>query len=75
VDAKDSIGQWKPIKAAICDAVVRNGGTISHHHGVGLDHKAWLVHEKGVAGMKLMAAACKAMDPTGICNPGKLLDT
>lgn len=74
VDSADPIGQWRPLKAAICDAVVRNGGTISHHHGVGLDHKPWLIHEKGEAGIRMIAAACKAVDPTGICNPGKLLE-
>jgi alkyldihydroxyacetonephosphate synthase len=74
VDAADPLGQWRPIKAAICDAVVRHGGTISHHHGVGLDHKAWLIHEKGPMGLRMIAAARRAVDPTGICNPGKLID-
>ena len=74
VDAADPVGQWRPIKAAICDAVVRHGGTISHHHGVGLDHKPWLIHEKGATGLRLIAGARRAVDPTGICNPGKLID-
>ncbi len=74
VDAADPMGQWRPIKAAICDAVARHGGTISHHHGVGLDHKPWLVHEKGALGLRLIRAARREVDPTGICNPGKLVD-
>ncbi len=74
VDAADPVGQWRPIKASICDAVVRHGGTISHHHGVGLDHKPWLIHEKGATGLRLIAGARRAVDPTGICNPGKLID-
>jgi alkyldihydroxyacetonephosphate synthase len=74
VDAADPIGQWRPIKKAICDAIARNGGTVSHHHGVGLDHKAWLVREKGEMGLRLLRSLRREVDPSGILNPGKLVD-
>lgn len=74
VDDQDPIAQWRPIKAAICDAIVRHGGTISHHHGVGLDHKPWLVHEKGELGLRMLRALRREVDPSGILNPGKLVD-
>lgn len=74
VDPDDPMAQWRPIKASICDAVARHGGTISHHHGVGLDHKPWLVREKGELGLRLLRALRREVDPSSILNPGKLVD-
>lgn len=68
------IEQWQAIKRAASDAIVMNGGTISHHHGVGTDHMAWLPEEKGEIGMSLLKATKRQMDPKGILNPGKLVD-
>jgi alkyldihydroxyacetonephosphate synthase len=67
------IEQWQAIKRAASDAIARNGGTISHHHGVGTDHMPWLPEEKGEVGMSLLEATKRAMDPSGILNPGKLV--
>ncbi len=72
-DDRDPVGQWKAIKAAASDAIVQNGGTISHHHGVGLDHLPWMEREKGAAGMALLRGAKAAVDPEGVLNPGKLV--
>jgi alkyldihydroxyacetonephosphate synthase len=49
------------------------GGTISHQHGVGLDHKPYLAQEKGVLGMAVLADLCQRFDPEGLLNPGKLI--
>jgi len=70
----DPIGQWRPIKAAISDAIAKHGGTISHHHGVGIDHKPWLSLEKGELGLSLIKAVRREADPSNIMNPGKLVD-
>jgi alkyldihydroxyacetonephosphate synthase len=67
------ITQWLAIKRAASEAIARNGGTISHHHGVGTDHVPWLAEEKGEIGMSLLAATKREMDPKGVLNPGKLL--
>jgi alkyldihydroxyacetonephosphate synthase len=67
------IAQWQAIKRAASDAIMTNGGTISHHHGVGTDHVAWLAEEKGEIGMSLLKATRREMDPGGILNPGKLV--
>ncbi|HWN67923.1 MAG TPA: FAD-binding oxidoreductase [Haliangium sp.] len=67
------IEQWQAIKRAASDAIVKNGGTISHHHGVGTDHLAWLAEEKGEIGVSLLQATRRELDPTGILNPGKLV--
>jgi alkyldihydroxyacetonephosphate synthase len=67
------ITQWLAIKRAASEAIARHGGTISHHHGVGTDHLAWLPHEKGAIGMSLLEATKREIDPQRVLNPGKLL--
>jgi len=52
---------------------VANGGTISHQHGVGLDHAPYLEAEKGAMGLSAMRALFAHFDPQGMMNPGKLL--
>ena len=50
------IAQWRTIKNAASDAIVANGGTISHHHGVGEDHLPWMAQEKGALGIDILRA-------------------
>jgi alkyldihydroxyacetonephosphate synthase len=69
----DAIAQWTAIKAAVNDAIVRGGGTITHHHGVGADHRAWLPAEIGSVGVEILRAVKATLDPAGILNPGKLI--
>jgi alkyldihydroxyacetonephosphate synthase len=52
-------------------AVLAQGGSLSHHHGVGLN-RARFVGEALGAGLDVLAAIKAALDPQGICNPGKL---
>jgi alkyldihydroxyacetonephosphate synthase len=68
-----AVSQWRAIKRDVTDAIVGAGGTLSHHHGVGVDHRAWLPEEKGALGMELLRAAKATLDPDGVMNPGKLL--
>lgn len=72
-DLDDEVGQWREIKEAASRAISENGGTISHHHGVGIDHAHWLPDEKGALGVGVLEAAKARLDPEGIMNPGKLL--
>jgi alkyldihydroxyacetonephosphate synthase len=67
------IAQWRTIKRAASGAIAAHGGTISHHHGVGEDHLAWMAQEKGVLGIEVLRAIKSALDPKGILNPGKLI--
>ncbi len=66
--------QWDEIKAAVSDAIVELGGTITHHHAVGRDHRPWYDRERPDAFARALAAAKRALDPAGILNPGVLLD-
>ncbi len=68
-----TLTRWRKLKAAATQAILANGGTISHQHGVGVDHAAYLVNEKGALGMSALRALLAAFDPTRMMNPGKLL--
>ncbi len=67
------VEQWQAIKRAASDVLLENKGTISHHHGVGVDHTPWLQEEKGAIGFDLLKTIKAKMDPKGVMNPGKLL--
>ncbi len=67
------IAQWQAIKTAASDAIAANGGTISHHHGVGDDHLPWMAGEKGALGVDVLRAVKMALDPKSVMNPGKLI--
>ncbi len=66
--------QWQATKRAAGDAIAAAGATITHHHAVGSDHAPWLPGEIGPLGVELLRAAKATLDPTGIMNPGKLID-
>ncbi|MDB5985837.1 MAG: FAD-binding oxidoreductase [Nevskia sp.] len=69
---EENLDRWRRLKHATSAAIVANGGTISHQHGVGVDHAPYLPQEKGALGMDLIRAAARELDPDGIMNPGKL---
>ena len=71
--SSDPIEQWHTIKHAASCAIVENGGTISHHHGVGEDHLPWMARDKGPASLALLRALKRESDPHNILNPGKLI--
>jgi alkyldihydroxyacetonephosphate synthase len=61
---------WDEIKAAASEALLANGGTITHHHAVGRDHDAWYRRQRPEAVGRALAAAKAELDPAGILNPG-----
>jgi FAD/FMN-containing dehydrogenase len=69
------LSQWAEVQAAAAEAVLAAGGTITHHHAVGRQHRPWYERQRpGPFGLAL-AAAKAAVDPTGVLNPGVLLPT
>ena len=66
--------QWDEIKAAASEAVLRLGGTITHHHAVGRDHRPWYDRQRPDGFARALAAAKAALDPAAILNPGVLID-
>jgi alkyldihydroxyacetonephosphate synthase len=69
----DGLDRWAAAKARASDAILTNGGTISHHHGVGTAHRDRYAREVGPLGVDLLRAVKSTVDPTGILNPGVLL--
>ncbi len=67
------IEQWQAAKRAACDAIIATGGTITHHHAVGADHRPWMRDEVGELGVQVLRAVKATLDPAGILNPGKLI--
>ncbi|WP_142279636.1 FAD-binding oxidoreductase [Mycobacterium arosiense] len=67
------IEQWKSAKKAASDAIMATGGTITHHHAVGVDHRPWMRDEIGELGVQVLRAVKATLDPAGILNPGKLI--
>jgi alkyldihydroxyacetonephosphate synthase len=69
----DPIGQWRAVKERASRAIVDGGGTITHHHAVGVDHAPWMTREVGPEGIAAISAVKSELDPAGIMNPGKLV--
>ena len=66
--------QWDAIKGAASDAVIAAGGTITHHHAVGRDHRPWYDRQRPEQFARALRAAKAELDPGGILNPGVLID-
>ncbi len=69
----DPLAQWERAKAAASEAIIEAGGTISHHHGVGRDHRDAYAAEIGPLGAAILRAVKHEVDPSGILNPGVLI--
>ena len=60
-------------KRLITDTILRLGGTLSHHHAVGVEHRPWIEEELSPAGLQALQALKASLDPKRVLNPGKLL--
>jgi alkyldihydroxyacetonephosphate synthase len=69
----EEVAQWAAIKAAASDAVIAAGGTITHHHAVGRDHRPWYDRQRPEPFAAALRGAKEAVDPAGILNPGVLI--
>ncbi|HEU5253186.1 MAG TPA: FAD-binding oxidoreductase [Solirubrobacterales bacterium] len=68
------VGQWDEVKAAVSEALIEGGGTITHHHAVGRDHRPWYDRQRPAPFAAALRAAKAELDPAGMLNPGVLLD-
>jgi alkyldihydroxyacetonephosphate synthase len=68
------VSQWDEIKAAAGEALIAFGGTITHHHAVGRDHRPWYDRQRPDVFAGALRAAKRELDPAGVLNPGVLLD-
>ncbi|MBZ6288365.1 FAD-binding oxidoreductase [Streptomyces olivaceus] len=69
----DAVTHWARAKHAASEAILAAGGTITHHHGVGTDHRDWYVREAGPLGVQALRAVKRSLDPAGLLSPGVLL--
>jgi alkyldihydroxyacetonephosphate synthase len=72
-DPDETMARWRALKTAASETIAADGATISHHHGVGVDHAPYLAGEKGPLGMAALEAVVRTFDPDGMMNPGVLL--
>ncbi|GAB3809009.1 FAD-binding oxidoreductase [Humibacter antri] len=72
VHGGDALHQYDVVKGAIQQAFIDAGGTLSHHHGVGIEHSPWLGQDISAEGADLMQSLFDASDPGRIFNPGKI---
>ncbi len=68
------VEQWDEIKAAVSEALIDAGGTITHHHAVGRDHRPWYDRQRPEPFAEALRAAKRALDPAAMLNPGVLID-
>ncbi|WP_406319919.1 FAD-binding oxidoreductase [Streptosporangium sp. NBC_01639] len=69
----DPLAQWETAKRSASEAIVTAGGTISHHHGVGRDHREAYAAEIGDLGVEILRGVKERLDPEGVLNPGVLM--
>ncbi len=71
---RSQLEQWDEIKAAVSAVIIEQGGTITHHHAVGRDHRPWYDRQRPDPFALALGAAKRELDPRGIMNPGVLID-
>jgi alkyldihydroxyacetonephosphate synthase len=70
----DTLAKWREIKRATNEIVVDLGGTVTHHHAVGRDHRSGYERQVSPLFRIALAHAKQSLDGAGILNPGALID-
>jgi len=73
-DKAKLVEQFWAIKSAASQAMVDAGGTITHHHSLGPDHRTWYDQERPPLFAEAMKAVKRTLDPRAVLNPGILVD-
>ncbi|MFV0451972.1 MAG: FAD-binding oxidoreductase [Propioniciclava sp.] len=66
--------EYATVKTAVQQAFIDAGGTLSHHHGVGMEHAPWMEQAVSAEGVGVMRSLFDATDPAHNLNPGKVID-
>ena len=69
----EEVAQWQIVKSAVSDVIEAAGGTITHHHAVGRDHRPWYDRQRPEPFADGLRAMKQTLDPAGVLNPGVLL--
>ena len=73
-DKAKLVEQFWAIKSAASAAMVDAGGTITHHHALGRDHRTWYDRERPELFADALKAVKHQLDPHHVLNPGILID-
>lgn len=65
--------QWDTIKSKVSEAIINEGGTITHHHAVGRDHRPAYSNQHAALYGEVLRNVKNTFDPNNIMNPGVLL--
>ena len=68
------VEQFWAIKSAASQAMIDAGGTITHHHALGRDHRTWYDQERPDLFAEGIKAVKRRFDPKAVLNPGILVD-
>ncbi|MBB2900316.1 alkyldihydroxyacetonephosphate synthase [Kineococcus radiotolerans] len=71
---RDGLEAYDVVKGAIQQAFIDNGGTLSHHHAVGREHKRWVSEDLSPAGAEIVSTLFAGVDPGRNLNPGAIVD-
>jgi alkyldihydroxyacetonephosphate synthase len=71
--AGSQLAQWDELKSAVSEALHAAGGTITHHHAVGRDHRPWYDRQRPGGFADALSAAKGSLDPGAIMNPGVIV--
>jgi alkyldihydroxyacetonephosphate synthase len=74
VAGREPLDQYDLVKSAIQQAFIDNDATLSHHHGVGVEHARWLADDISPAGVTMIRALFDGVDPDHRFNPGKIVE-
>ena len=69
----DGIEEYVKFQEGIIDRIEKNGGSLSHHHGVGKMISPWMERHIGMNQMDILRSVKKHFDPHNIMNPGGTL--
>ena len=68
-----SLEEYDVVKRAIQQGFIDFGGTLSHHHAVGVEHAPWLAQDISPAGATMIRSLLDGVDPHHNFNPGKIV--
>ena len=71
-DSEEQLEKYDVVKRALQQSFMDNGGTLSHHHGVGVEHSPWMTQDISRAGSDMIDTLFEGVDPGKNLNPGKV---
>jgi alkyldihydroxyacetonephosphate synthase len=70
---KDPLGTFSRIEHNARDEILKMGGSLSHHHGVGKHRSSWLGDAISEPGMIVLEGIKRTLDPTNVFGAGNLI--